>query len=264
MYVPLLTGACSRIPSLGNSASAGSSKLDPAALAPGTAALAQPQPGAGTRAAAPAAGPCASIPLPWRHSSALCASSPWAAARSPPNSSLTPVRRAAGLRGIRSLRMRLRGRPERPHGDRPGSVGLPLPHCQVTIAADGEVMVSGSAMLGYLGKRARRAARSPQGSGSDRRGGLPAHHGAQEERADHRLWPQLLPEWGKPRPSSARPSPASSSSVTVSPPTWPLSSRCRAASPNCQSRLPGSTSSCPITPASITGCRSPWISSPAC
>lgn len=39
-----------------------------------------------------------------------------------------------------------------PHGDRPGSVGLPLPHCQVTIAADGEVMVSGSAMLGYLGE----------------------------------------------------------------------------------------------------------------
>lgn len=35
--------------------------------------------------------------------------------------------------------------------DKPGSVGRPLPHCQVTIASDGEIMVSGSAMLGYLG-----------------------------------------------------------------------------------------------------------------
>lgn len=35
--------------------------------------------------------------------------------------------------------------------DKPGSVGRPLPHGQVTIASDGEIMVSGSAMLGYLG-----------------------------------------------------------------------------------------------------------------
>ncbi|MCZ4263425.1 AMP-binding protein, partial [Limimaricola sp. G21655-S1] len=35
--------------------------------------------------------------------------------------------------------------------DKPGSVGRPLPHCQVTIASDGEIMVRGSAMLGYLG-----------------------------------------------------------------------------------------------------------------
>ena len=38
-----------------------------------------------------------------------------------------------------------------PDADKPGSVGRPLPHCQVTIASDGEIMVSGSAMLGYLG-----------------------------------------------------------------------------------------------------------------
>lgn len=34
---------------------------------------------------------------------------------------------------------------------RPGSVGRPLPHVQVRIASDGELWVSGSLMLGYLG-----------------------------------------------------------------------------------------------------------------
>lgn len=35
--------------------------------------------------------------------------------------------------------------------ERPDSVGRPLPHCRVTLAADGEVMVSGVAALGFLG-----------------------------------------------------------------------------------------------------------------
>jgi long-subunit acyl-CoA synthetase (AMP-forming) len=39
----------------------------------------------------------------------------------------------------------------RPHAARPGSVGLPLPHATVTIAADGEVLVSGATALGYCG-----------------------------------------------------------------------------------------------------------------
>ncbi len=38
-----------------------------------------------------------------------------------------------------------------PAGNRPGSCGLPLPHLQVRID-DGEVVVSGNAMLGYLGE----------------------------------------------------------------------------------------------------------------
>ncbi|GAB3244754.1 acyl-CoA synthetase family protein [Chitinimonas naiadis] len=37
---------------------------------------------------------------------------------------------------------------------RPGSVGKPLSHVRVAIAADGEVMVGGNAMLGYLGQGA--------------------------------------------------------------------------------------------------------------
>jgi long-subunit acyl-CoA synthetase (AMP-forming) len=38
-----------------------------------------------------------------------------------------------------------------PGADRPGSAGRPLPHARITVAADGEVRVSGTPMLGYLG-----------------------------------------------------------------------------------------------------------------
>ncbi|KXS36745.1 MAG: AMP-forming long-chain acyl-CoA synthetase [Halomonadaceae bacterium T82-2] len=39
----------------------------------------------------------------------------------------------------------------RPGDDKPGSVGRPLPHVRVTLAADGEIRVAGNLMLGYLG-----------------------------------------------------------------------------------------------------------------
>lgn len=35
--------------------------------------------------------------------------------------------------------------------NRPGSVGKPLPHCQVRLAPDGEILVSGNNLPGYLG-----------------------------------------------------------------------------------------------------------------
>jgi long-chain acyl-CoA synthetase len=38
-----------------------------------------------------------------------------------------------------------------PWADRPGSVGRPLPHARVRLAADGELHVGGPAMAGYLG-----------------------------------------------------------------------------------------------------------------
>jgi hypothetical protein len=41
-----------------------------------------------------------------------------------------------------------------PGADRPGSVGRPLPHAKVRIAADAEILVSGSRCLGYLGSAA--------------------------------------------------------------------------------------------------------------
>lgn len=44
-----------------------------------------------------------------------------------------------------------------PYADRPGSAGKPLPHARVRIADDGEVWVTGSPMLGYLGGPQRAA-----------------------------------------------------------------------------------------------------------
>jgi len=40
----------------------------------------------------------------------------------------------------------------RPKAHRPGSVGQPLPHVQLRLADDGEVMIKGSTLLGYLGE----------------------------------------------------------------------------------------------------------------
>ncbi|HSC85274.1 MAG TPA: AMP-binding protein [Pseudomonas sp.] len=41
-----------------------------------------------------------------------------------------------------------------PEASRPGSVGRPLPHVQVRLAEDGEVLVQGSTLIGYLGEPA--------------------------------------------------------------------------------------------------------------
>ena len=43
----------------------------------------------------------------------------------------------------------------RPGARRPGSVGQPLPHVRVRVTGDGEIVVAGPAMLGYLGQPAR-------------------------------------------------------------------------------------------------------------
>ncbi|MCE3026514.1 AMP-binding protein [Salinicola sp. DM10] len=51
----------------------------------------------------------------------------------------------------------------RPGEVRSGSVGRPLPHARITLAEDGEVMVEGSLMLGYLGDDAPRPSRWPTG-----------------------------------------------------------------------------------------------------
>ncbi|UZE15471.1 AMP-binding protein [Pseudomonas sp. B21-054] len=40
----------------------------------------------------------------------------------------------------------------RPDAQRPGSVGKPLPHIQIHLADDGEVLIKGSPLLGYLGE----------------------------------------------------------------------------------------------------------------
>ena len=40
----------------------------------------------------------------------------------------------------------------RPGAHRPGSVGRPLPHVRIRLAGDGEVLIEGSTLLGYLGE----------------------------------------------------------------------------------------------------------------
>jgi long-subunit acyl-CoA synthetase (AMP-forming) len=49
-----------------------------------------------------------------------------------------------------------------PEADRPGSVGRALPHARVRAAADGEIEIAGSVMLGYLGEPATGDARDAE------------------------------------------------------------------------------------------------------
>jgi len=151
LYVPLLTGACSRIPSLCELGFTGSSSLNPAML--GEALLRWP-----THS-------LVLVPELLRLLLALCTSTPTLAQQL---KSLRFIAVGGGkvapdlLKHARQLGLPVYegyGLSEcgsvvalnSPDGDKPGSVGRPLPHCQVTIASDGEVMVSGCAMLGYLG-----------------------------------------------------------------------------------------------------------------
>lgn len=151
LYVPLLTGACSRIPSLGELGFTGSSSLNPAML--GEALLRW------------STHSLVLVPELLRLLLALCTSTPTLAQQLKSLRFIAvgggkvapdlikharqlglPVYEGYGLSECGSV-VALNSL----DADKPGSVGRPLPHCQVTIASDGEIMVSGSAMLGYLG-----------------------------------------------------------------------------------------------------------------
>jgi len=151
LYVPLLTGACSRIPSLGELGFTGSSSLNPAMLGEGLLRWSTHS--------------LVLVPELLRLLLALCTSTPTLAQQL---KSLRFIAVGGGKVAPDLIKhARLLGLPvyegyglsecgsvvalNSPDADKPGSVGRPLPHCQVTIASDGEIMVSGSAMLGYLG-----------------------------------------------------------------------------------------------------------------
>lgn len=51
----------------------------------------------------------------------------------------------------------------RPQAQRPGSVGRPLPHVEIRLAEDGEVLIKGSTLLGYLGEAPHTAQWWPSG-----------------------------------------------------------------------------------------------------
>ncbi len=153
LYVPLLTGACSRIPSLAELGFTGSSKLDPATLA--QALLRWP-----THS-------LVLVPELLRLLLALCSANParWRAAGRPAlrrggrRQSLArahqpgPQAGAAGLRGIRPVGVRLRRGPQRPRRPQPGQrrpATAPLPGIDRRRRRD-PGGGSRHAMLGYLG-----------------------------------------------------------------------------------------------------------------
>ncbi len=148
LYVPLLTGACSRIPSPVELGFSGSSKLDPMILAealtrwPSHSLVLVPELLrllVGLRANQPdlagevrfiAVGGGKVAPALILRARALG----------------LPVYEGYGLSECGSV-VALNG----PDQMKVGSVGRPLAHCRVSIALDGEVMVEGATMLGYLG-----------------------------------------------------------------------------------------------------------------
>ena len=84
----------------------------------------------------------------------------------------------------------------RPDACRPGSVGWPLPHACVRIAADGEIFVRGSTMLGYLGEERSAAAEIATGDlGHFDRDGYLYVHGRKKNVFITSLGRNVSPEW---------------------------------------------------------------------
>jgi long-subunit acyl-CoA synthetase (AMP-forming) len=149
LYVPLFTGACSRIPSPAELGFSGSSKLDPMMLA---AAL--------TRWPSHS---LVLVPELLRLLVALCAQQPdlvkgvrfIAVGGGKVSPELIQRARALGLPVYEGYGLSECGSVvalNGPDQDKVGSVGKPLAHCRVSIAPDGEIMVEGVTMLGYLGE----------------------------------------------------------------------------------------------------------------
>ncbi len=149
LYVPLLLGATSTIPSLAEVGFSGSSKLDPQRLAATilrhqphslvlvpellrlVTALCENQPEIGCSLRFVAVGGGKVSPESIRHAKALG----------------LPVFEGYGLSECGSV-VAL----NTPDDETIGSVGRPLPHLAVRIAPNGEILVRGAAMLGYLGE----------------------------------------------------------------------------------------------------------------
>lgn len=149
LYVPLLLGATSTIPSLAEVGFSGSSKLDPQRLAATilrhqphslvlvpellrlVTALCENQPEIGCNLRFVAVGGGKVSPESIRHAKALG----------------LPVFEGYGLSECGSV-VAL----NTPDDETIGSVGRPLPHLAVRIAPNGEILVRGAAMLGYLGE----------------------------------------------------------------------------------------------------------------
>lgn len=84
----------------------------------------------------------------------------------------------------------------RPNAHRPGSVGQPLPHVQLRLADDGEVMIKGSTLLGYLGEAPCTQAWWPSGDlGAFDDDGFLYLHGRKKHQFVTSFGRNVNPEW---------------------------------------------------------------------
>ena len=92
-----------------------------------------------------------------------------------------------------------------PDARRRGSVGRPLPHARVRVADDGQIMVAGVTLLGYLGDSPRRRRRGvgDRRSRRDRRGRLRVRSRTDPQRVHHQLRPQRRAGVGRARDRAA-------------------------------------------------------------
>ncbi|MEB7883896.1 AMP-dependent synthetase/ligase [Serratia fonticola] len=159
LYVPLLSGVCSRIPSLAEVGLTGSSQFSAQILAQ---AIAQWRPHS-----------LVLVPELLRLFVMLCTQNPGlveslrfvAVGGGKVAADLVVKSHQLGLPVFEGYGLSECGSVvalNAPGRTLPGSVGEPLPHCQITIAPDGEILISGATMLGYLGEP---AAQSPVATG---------------------------------------------------------------------------------------------------
>lgn len=159
LYVPLLSGVCSRIPSLAEVGLTGSSQFSAQILAQ---AIAQWRPHS-----------LVFVPELLRLFVMLCTQNPGlveslrfvAVGGGKVAADLVVKSHQLGLPVFEGYSLSECGSVvalNAPGRTLPGSVGEPLPHCQITIAPDGEILISGATMLGYLGEP---AAQSPVATG---------------------------------------------------------------------------------------------------
>lgn len=160
LYVPLLSGSTAALPSLASCGFAGSSVVQPAML---IAALHRYLPSATIlvpqllKLLVECAAAGAALPDSLRFvavGGAPCA--------------LTLIERARGLglpvyEGYGLSEAGSVVSMNRAGTERPGTVGLPLPHASVRIAGDGEIMVAGQLFSGYLGSATTSPAEWPTG-----------------------------------------------------------------------------------------------------
>ncbi|MGK2913857.1 MAG: AMP-binding protein [Porticoccaceae bacterium] len=82
-----------------------------------------------------------------------------------------------------------------PAHNRPGTVGRPLPHWQVSVASDGEIIVTGDGFLGYLGEPAHAGPMATGDLGAIDAEGFASVHGRKKNLLISSYGRNISPEW---------------------------------------------------------------------